>query len=92
MSYFCGFHKLVVLFIFFFIFFTAASTCGAAQENPLLEVSSREDLVKIAGYGEEKLSTVLVTGSIHCEACLHGDGEPQLRAWPVSGSIVTHVN
>jgi hypothetical protein len=79
MSHFCGFHNLVVLFIFF----TAASTFDAAQENLLFELSSREDLVQIAGYGEEKLSTVLVTGSIHCEACLHG--EPQLRAWPISG-------
>ncbi|XP_062161489.1 uncharacterized protein LOC133868575 [Alnus glutinosa] len=82
MSHFCGFHNLVVLFIFF----TAASTFDAAQENLLFELSSREDLVQIAGYGEEKLSTVLVTGSIHCEACLHG--EPQLRAWPVSGALV----
>ena len=87
MSHFCGFHKFVVLFIIFFIFFAAASALGAraAQENLLFEVSSREELVQIAGYGEEKLSTVLVTGSIHCEACLHADD--QLRAWPVSGSL-----
>ncbi|OMO76961.1 hypothetical protein CCACVL1_15254 [Corchorus capsularis] len=37
----------------------------------------------MAGYGEEKLSTVLVTGTVVCEAC-HSDS--QLRAWPISGS------
>ncbi|KAF2306063.1 hypothetical protein GH714_010825 [Hevea brasiliensis] len=44
-------------------------------------------MVRLAGYGEEKLSTVLITGTVLCAACLHG--EPQLLAWPVSGALVT---
>ncbi|XVF28067.1 hypothetical protein REPUB_Repub14bG0163700 [Reevesia pubescens] len=63
----------------------------AAVKKPILyEFSSREEMVQMAGYGEEKLSTVLVTGSVLCEACLHGYAhqEPQLRAWPISGALV----
>ncbi|XP_010087660.2 uncharacterized protein LOC21393901 [Morus notabilis] len=62
------------------------------DNNHLFESYSREELVKIAGYGEEKLSTVLITGSVHCEACLN---EAQLYAWPVSGALVAvncHIN
>ena len=56
----------------------------ATEEDPLFELSNQEDFVQMAGYGEEKLSTVLVTGSVHCEACLHGH-EAELHAWPISG-------
>lgn len=80
MSHFWDFRSLV-LFVPFIIFFTEESM--ASRENSLFELSSREDLVQVAGYGEEKLSTVLVTGSLHCEACFHGEAE--LRAWAVSG-------
>lgn len=55
------------------------------ENNHLFESYSREELVRIAGYGEEKLSTVLITGSVHCEACLN---EAQLYAWPVSGNLL----
>ncbi|XP_050215189.1 uncharacterized protein LOC126666225 [Mercurialis annua] len=48
----------------------------AEINNPLYELSSREELVRLAGYGEEKLSTVLVTGSLHC------------NSFPVSGASV----
>ncbi|XP_039060090.1 uncharacterized protein LOC120204069 [Hibiscus syriacus] len=51
----------------------------------LYELSSRDEMLHMAGYGEEKLSTVLVTGSVICEACrLHS----QLRSWPISGAMV----
>jgi len=68
------------IFIIFIITFQASM---AKAENPLQEFSNREELVQLAGYGEEKLSTVLVTGTILCEACLNGG--TQLHAWPVSG-------
>ncbi|KAI3434152.1 uncharacterized protein J3R85_006796, partial [Psidium guajava] len=59
----------------------------AVEEDPLFELSVRRDeMVEMAGYGEEKLSTVLVTGSVLCDGCLRGDS--QLRAWPVSGASV----
>ncbi|KAM5588936.1 hypothetical protein ABKV19_007078 [Rosa sericea] len=92
--------------IFFFFFFCCLITVSRAddhdqvavqQQNPLHQLlSSRKDLVQIAGYGEEKLSTVLITGSVHCEeACsLSDDHEHQahqlhLHAWPVSGAVVS---
>ncbi|KAJ6332413.1 hypothetical protein OIU76_010745 [Salix suchowensis] len=87
MSYFSGCNNLVTMMDFIptiFIFFAITFQASAAKaENPLMEFSSREELVQLAGYGEEKLSTVLVTGTVLCEACLHG--ENQLHAWPISG-------
>ncbi|KAF5728526.1 hypothetical protein HS088_TW21G00674 [Tripterygium wilfordii] len=60
-------------------------------DNQLLY--SNREMVQIAGYGDEKLSTVLVTGSVVCEACLHGDGELHLRQWPIPGArVVVHCH
>ncbi|KAG5242320.1 hypothetical protein OIU77_029429 [Salix suchowensis] len=91
MSYFSGCNNLVTMMDFIptiFIFFAITFQASAAKaENPLMEFSSREELVQLAGYGEEKLSTVLVTGTVLCEACLHG--ENQLHAWPISGALVS---
>ncbi|XP_041025164.1 uncharacterized protein LOC121265563 [Juglans microcarpa x Juglans regia] len=84
MGNFCGFHNLGMFILF--IFFSTPARSVATRENPLFELSSREELVQIAGYGEERLSTVLVTGSILCEACVHGD--PHIRVWPISGAMV----
>ncbi|XP_011002371.1 PREDICTED: uncharacterized protein LOC105109369 [Populus euphratica] len=91
MSYFSGCNNLVTMMNFIistiFIIFTITLQASTAKaENPLHEFSSREELVQWAGYGEEKLSTVLVTGTVLCEACLHG--ENQLHAWPISGALV----
>ncbi|KAG0455640.1 hypothetical protein HPP92_024932 [Vanilla planifolia] len=55
------------------------------EENPMQRLS-REELVRLAGYGEERLSSVLVTGSLSCEACLeHGS---HLATAPVHGATV----
>ncbi|KAM1918487.1 hypothetical protein ACFX13_037956 [Malus domestica] len=73
------------------------------NNNPLEQLmSSQEDMMQVAGYGEEKLSTVLITGSVHCEeACidhnnlniLHPDqtdrDQLHLHAWPLSGVLVS---
>ncbi|GMJ14121.1 hypothetical protein HRI_005081300 [Hibiscus trionum] len=66
------------------------SQMAVASEKPILyELSSRDEMVHMAGYGEEKLSTVLVTGSVVCEAChLHSRPQPQLRSWPISGATI----
>lgn len=58
--------------------------------NSIVELSSRDDLVHMAGYGEEKLSTVTISGKILCHACeeIHGDEEiaqPLPAANPVTG-------
>ena len=82
MSYFCGCHALVMLLILGFIFLLGSLAAG--EENRLLELSSRDEVLQIAGYGEEKLSTVLVTGSVNCEASFHS-GSLQPHAWPIPG-------
>ncbi|KAK9014808.1 hypothetical protein V6N11_005946 [Hibiscus sabdariffa] len=51
------------------------------------ELWSRDEMIRLAGYGEEKLSTVLITGSVLCQACQHHHPHPQLRSWPISGFI-----
>ncbi|KAK8494825.1 hypothetical protein V6N12_055146 [Hibiscus sabdariffa] len=56
-------------------------------EKPILyELWSRDEMMRLAGYGEEKLSTVLITGSVLCQACQHH--HPQLRSWPIPGAMV----
>lgn len=60
----------------------------AEEGSQLFGSYSREDMVQIAGYGEEKLSTILITGLVQCEACLHDhhdQDQAPLHAWPVSG-------
>lgn len=60
-------------------------TESAEDETPVSDLLNRDHWREIAGYGEERLSTVLVTGSVLCESCLHGD-EPQVHAWPIRGT------
>ncbi|XP_027331377.1 uncharacterized protein LOC113846869 [Abrus precatorius] len=78
MSYFRGYHALVFLLLVFVLIASPAE----GEDNPLLELSSRDEVVKIAGYGEEKLSTVLITGSVNCEA------RDQPHSWPIQGASV----
>ena len=89
MSNFCDCKRLGAMMIIIFLLFIQLTSLMAELEEikkPILyELSSREEMVQMAGYGEEKLSTVLVTGAVLCEACLHGYAEPKLRAWPISG-------
>ncbi|CAK9156804.1 unnamed protein product [Ilex paraguariensis] len=89
MSHFCGSDNLVkiimsLMFILFIFIGTAPLVAG--RQNPLVELSSREDLIKMAGYGEEKLSTVMVSGTVLCYAC--SDQEAQAHPHPVSGALV----
>uniref|UniRef100_A0A6N2KA45 Pollen Ole e 1 allergen and extensin family protein n=1 Tax=Salix viminalis TaxID=40686 RepID=A0A6N2KA45_SALVM len=89
MSYFSACNDTSFISAAIFIIFKAAVTLQASMakaENPWHEFSNREELVQLAGYGEERLSTVLVTGTVLCEACLHGG--TQLHARPVSGALV----
>ncbi|XP_022142515.1 uncharacterized protein LOC111012615 [Momordica charantia] len=95
MTRFCRFHDSVkpFWFSFFFFFFLLLGhgfpvvVESAEGDTPVSDLLSRDDWRQMAGYGEERLSTVLVTGSVLCEACLHGD-EPQLHSWPISGAMV----
>ncbi|XP_028754976.1 uncharacterized protein LOC114714404 [Neltuma alba] len=94
MTNFCGSHALVMLllnlcFIFFLLQSPApALAAGEDVDGDMSELLSREEMVQMAGYGEEKLSTVLVTGSVHCDAHnLHGKAD-ELHAWPIPGALV----
>ncbi|KAI4298819.1 hypothetical protein L6164_032336 [Bauhinia variegata] len=75
MSYFCGCHPLVMLLLCFVV-----GSPAAGEDSPLFMFTSRQEMVRMAGYGEEKVSTVLVTGSVLCDA--------QSHAWPIPGALV----
>ncbi|XP_072991749.1 uncharacterized protein [Typha latifolia] len=45
------------------------SANSAIDEMPM-QLLSRAELVRVAGYGEERLSSVLVTGTVVCHACV----------------------
>lgn len=89
--------KMTIVFFLLFLQQTPLMAVAAKLEEDdiiienkptLYEFSSRDEMVHLAGYGEEKLSTVLVTGTVLCEACHHRrrrDPQPQLRSWPISG-------
>ncbi|TKY72270.1 hypothetical protein E2542_SST01009 [Spatholobus suberectus] len=67
------------------VFLLAPPACG--QDNQLFKLSSSDEMVQMAGYGEEKISTVLVTGSVYCEASFHS-GEDRPHEWPIPGVSV----
>uniref|UniRef100_A0A7N0UQ92 Uncharacterized protein n=1 Tax=Kalanchoe fedtschenkoi TaxID=63787 RepID=A0A7N0UQ92_KALFE len=61
-----------------------ASAEARRETHPLFDLSSsREELVDLAGYGEEKLSTVLITGSVLCL-----DQAASIQPQPISGARV----
>lgn len=71
--------KMLVFVFVFVVFFLGHPTLGSS------DFSGRDDSVQWAGYGEEKLSTVVIAGTILCNA-----GEPSLNPsinpHPVSGN------
>lgn len=77
MSYFLGYHALVILMLLI-------GPLASGHEYLFDSSSSRDEVVHMAGYGEEKLSTVLITGSLNCEARFH-NGEDHPHAWPIQG-------
>lgn len=79
----------------------ASKEAGEDEDESLemkwvLEMSSRDDMVQMAGYGEEKLSTVLITGAVVCnKVCLAAKDSDQhqlqLPLQPISGALVGAV-
>ncbi|KAG9150926.1 hypothetical protein Leryth_003059 [Lithospermum erythrorhizon] len=55
--------------------------------NPLVNLSTREELVHVAGYGEEKLSTVIITGQVRCLSS-RVDAQGHQLPQPISGASV----
>ncbi|XP_058071324.1 uncharacterized protein LOC131220426 [Magnolia sinica] len=71
-------------FLVFFFFVSPWAAFSTVEPDNLLSV--QEEMVRTAGYGEERLSSVLVTGTVLCEACL--PGEVESRALHVPGALV----
>lgn len=71
-----------------FVFLVVLETPATAANLVIDELYSREELVKVAGYGEDKISTVQIEGKVVCQAC--GDGDERsllhpLPTYPISG-------
>ncbi|XP_055827865.1 uncharacterized protein LOC129896071 [Solanum dulcamara] len=59
--------KKKMMFVFFFFSFFVLETLGIVRGVSIVEsISLRDDMIKMAGYGEEKLSTVFIHGKIVC--------------------------
>ncbi|EYU27658.1 hypothetical protein MIMGU_mgv1a025896mg [Erythranthe guttata] len=52
------------------------------------ELSGREELVKWAGYGEEKLSTVVIGGKLLCHAGAAPNDKTSIQPYPISGIYI----
>ncbi|XP_065851816.1 uncharacterized protein [Euphorbia lathyris] len=93
MSCFTSFLKLISMIYFLMMSFSEISMAAGVEEEEegesshIYQLSSREEMAKLAGYGEEKLSNVIITGSLLCQSCFHG--HHHIRTWPLSGALVT---
>nr|XP_009773625.1 PREDICTED: uncharacterized protein LOC104223821 [Nicotiana sylvestris] len=82
--------KIILLRIIVVFFFILPIYSAILSENPLVELSNGEELGKMAGYGEEKLSTVIIHGTLLChhhQSCADII-DTQLPPHPVSGAYV----
>ncbi|XP_047311222.1 uncharacterized protein LOC124914676 [Impatiens glandulifera] len=76
----------IFIFLSLLLFGVHPKVVAGLEINPLVELSSRDDLARMAGYGEEKLSTVMIYGSVLCSPC--SDEKAQDQAQPISGASV----
>ncbi|MQM07914.1 hypothetical protein Taro_040756 [Colocasia esculenta] len=75
------------LFFFFSCVFFFPCHCQTSAEGWAMPLQySREELSRVAGYGEEPLSSVLVAGTVVCDVCLQG--ETEFRTSYVQGAKV----
>ncbi|KAL6520459.1 hypothetical protein OROHE_017047 [Orobanche hederae] len=82
---------MIILFVLIIVVYLESPTVATGKLGFVVEdqFSGREDLVKWAGYGEEKLSTVVIHGKLLChgggarETISNHDSHP-----PVSGATV----
>ncbi|KAL8160819.1 hypothetical protein V2J09_012308 [Rumex salicifolius] len=68
------------------IFTVMCLACASAsgRATSMMPVFTGDESIRIAGYGEEKLSTVIVTGTLLCSPCsVH-----RLQLIPISGALV----
>ncbi|WOL17677.1 hypothetical protein Cni_G26470 [Canna indica] len=71
---------ILVVALLFLVSSKLGTASSLSSEETLMRLS-RAELVRLAGYGEEKLSSVLVTGTVVCDACL----PPGSFHFPVEG-------
>lgn len=73
--------KMILLVVFVVVF--AGKATG--EEELIEELSSREEVVNWAGYGEDKLSTVVIDGKLLCHASFNHKLPP--HPFPIAGSL-----
>ncbi|KAL0282355.1 UNVERIFIED_CONTAM: hypothetical protein Sradi_7263700 [Sesamum radiatum] len=76
------FVKMIFL-VFVVLVFLGSPAIATGKLDLLAELYGREEMVKWAGYGDEKLSTVLIDGKLLCRGSGGND-----EAYPVSGATV----
>ncbi|GAB2210966.1 hypothetical protein Droror1_Dr00016256 [Drosera rotundifolia] len=89
----CGVNLVTMVFathvILLFLYMAALVIVDAGGD--MFELYSREEMVELAGYGEDKLSTVVITGTIHCHANSSSSLSLPLHhpsSVPLSGALV----
>ncbi|XP_076925970.1 uncharacterized protein LOC143588983 [Bidens hawaiensis] len=81
-------NNMRLLFFIFFGFLGAHKTLARyVVENPLVKPSSSDELSRVAGYGDEKLSTVVVSGSVLCDVCMDKN---DLQSLPIPGMLFNY--
>ncbi|KAL8117950.1 uncharacterized protein LOC141723451 [Apium graveolens] len=70
-----------IIFLFLFCVVNGPGTSAGEKIDPLTDWFNRDETIKFAGYGEDKLSTVLVTGTLLCHPLYQ-------RPFPISGASV----
>ncbi|KAK6154588.1 hypothetical protein DH2020_008836 [Rehmannia glutinosa] len=82
-------HLLVKMIFLVFIVsvFLETPAIATGEGEPVAEIWNRDELVKWGGYGEEKLSTVVISGKLLCHA---GPDDDKLsrHPYPISGATV----
>ncbi|CAA3019382.1 uncharacterized protein LOC111408172 [Olea europaea var. sylvestris] len=90
MSHFHGRATIVkMMFLTLLGFFCLGASAAARWQTGILEFSGREELANWGGYGEEKLSRVIISGKILCQANRH-DKAP-FHSYSVSGAQVAVI-
>lgn len=70
-----------IIFLFLFCVVNGPTTGAKEKTDPMTEFFNTDETIKFAGYGEDKLSTVLVTGTLLCHPLYQ-------RPFPISGASV----
>ncbi|XP_051135552.1 uncharacterized protein LOC127254484 [Andrographis paniculata] len=75
--------KIIFLAIMVIAYLEIPTVLATGSEDLVAEFSSREDVVRWGGYGEDSLSTVVIGGKLLCH-----DREVRSKQTPVSGASV----